>query len=69
METIIYNDLKLASLNKDIQRVPTLGPYAFVMGKILNGSMLYKLENDKNLRVDYLQKPLYRGLQIGKKLF
>ena len=49
--------------------MPTLGPYAFVMGKILNGSMLNKLENDKSLRDNYLKKPLYRGLLIEKDLF
>ena len=28
METFIYSDLKKASLNKDIKKVKTLGPYA-----------------------------------------
>ena len=41
METFIYSDLKKASLNKDIDKVKTLGPYAFVLQHILYKS-LYK---------------------------
>jgi len=43
METFIYKDLKLASLNKDISKVKTLGPYAHAMAKILNSSLFKKL--------------------------
>ena len=46
METFIYADLKKASLNKDIKKVKTLGPYAFVIGMILNGSLQNKLNNN-----------------------
>ena len=35
METFIYKDMKKASLNKDITKVKTLGPYAFVTTKII----------------------------------
>ena len=35
METFIYKDLKKASLNKDIKKVKTLGPYAFVLSQII----------------------------------
>jgi hypothetical protein len=31
METFIYKDLKKASLQKDITKVKTLGPYAYAM--------------------------------------
>ena len=40
METFIYGDMKKASLNKDIKKVKTLGPYAFVIAKILNESLI-----------------------------
>ena len=43
METFIYKDLKKASLNKDITKVKTLGPYACVMATILSGSLFEKL--------------------------
>ena len=46
METFIYKDLKKASLNKDITKVKTLGPYATVIGIILDKSFGKKLEND-----------------------
>ena len=46
METFIYGDLKKASLNKEITKVKTLGPYAFVMKIILNWSLEKKLENN-----------------------
>jgi hypothetical protein len=36
METFIYKDLKKASLEKDITKIKTLGPYALVMAVILN---------------------------------
>jgi hypothetical protein len=36
METFIFGDMKKASLNKDITKVKTLGPYADVLAKILN---------------------------------
>lgn len=34
METFIYNDLKKASLKKDISKLETLGPYAYVLSII-----------------------------------
>ena len=36
METFIYGDMKKASLNKDITKIKTLGPYAWVMRIITN---------------------------------
>ena len=69
METFIYKDLKLASLNKNIKKVKTLGPYAFVMGRILNNSMVEKLENDKKLSDKYLNKPLFRGILLKKEIY
>ena len=47
METFIYNDLKKASINKDCSRVKTLGPYAFVIGKIIRWAYIRKLEKDE----------------------
>ena len=49
METFIYKDLKIASLQKDITKVKTLGPYAWVMMRIINESLYRKLINDKEL--------------------
>ena len=46
METFIYGDMKKASLNKDIKKVKTLGPYAWALGMILNKSLNKKLMND-----------------------
>ena len=46
METFIYGDLKKACLNRDCSRVRTLGPYAFAIGKIIEGASQRKLEND-----------------------
>lgn len=43
MESFIYKDLKKASLEKDTRKVKTLGPYAFVMGRLLNESFKIKL--------------------------
>ena len=43
METFIYKDLKKASLEKDITKVKTLGPYAFVLSEILENSLKIKL--------------------------
>ena len=39
METFIYKDLKKASLEKDITKVKTLGPYAVGLGTILDKSL------------------------------
>jgi hypothetical protein len=49
METFIYKDLKKASLEKDITKVKTLGPYAHMMSVILETSFNKKLINDKKL--------------------
>ena len=49
METFIYGDLKKASLNKDFEKVKTLGPYAFALSYILGRSYREKLINDKNI--------------------
>ena len=65
METFIYKDLKKASLNKDITKVKTLGPYALVMGRILNRSLFKKLKNDWKLQNKYT-KHLFRGILIDK---
>ena len=46
METFIYRDMKKASLNKDISKVKTLGPYATAIGSILDKSLENKLKND-----------------------
>jgi hypothetical protein len=69
METFIYKDLKKASLNKDITKVKTLGPYACAMTKILDYSLNEKLNNDKELRKKYLGKPLFRGILIEKEKY
>ena len=47
METFIYKDLKKASLQKDITKVPTLGPYAFALSRIIAGGFEKKLKNNK----------------------
>ena len=67
METFIYHDLKKASLNKDISKVKTLGPYAYSITFILNRSLTMKLINDKQFSKKYLERPLYRGLLIDKE--
>ena len=59
METFIYKDLKKASLQKDITKIKTLGPYAFAMSGILGESLYKKLKNDKELAKKYLHKPLF----------
>ena len=46
METFIYKDLKKASLNKDIKKVKTLGPYAYAIALIISGSLEGKLMSD-----------------------
>jgi hypothetical protein len=46
METFIYKALKKASLQKDITKVKTLGPYAWVMMRIINESLYKKLKYD-----------------------
>ena len=43
METFIYKDLKKASLEKDITKVKTLGPYAKALSMILENSLEIKL--------------------------
>ena len=55
METFIYKDLKKASLQKDITKVKTLGPYAKVIGTILEKSLKKKIENDEKFRDKYLE--------------
>ena len=47
METFIYSDLKKACLNKDYTRVKTFGPYAFVLGKIIETGYFDILEEDE----------------------
>ena len=47
METFIYGDLKKACLNRDFSRVKTLGPYAWVMGRIIYGAYGNKLSQNK----------------------
>jgi hypothetical protein len=49
MDTFIYYDLKKASWSKDLSKVPTLGPYAYVLGKILKKAMFKKLMRDEKL--------------------
>jgi hypothetical protein len=49
MENFNYNDLKKASINKDFSKVPSLGPYAYTLTKILNQAFCKKLENNKYL--------------------
>ena len=46
METFIYGDMKKASLNKDISKVKTLGPYSFAIAAIISNSFEKKLRND-----------------------
>ncbi len=67
METFVYKDLKKACLQKDITKVKTFGPYAYVMSWILFESLYEKLNNDKELAYKYLGKLLFRGILIGKK--
>ena len=69
METFIYKDLKRASLEKDITKVRTLGPYAYVMSMIVNSSFFKKTNYDKELAKKYLNKTLFRGILIDKKKF
>jgi hypothetical protein len=69
METFIYKDMKKASLQKDITKVKTLGPYAFVISKILEKSMYKKLVNDNELFEKYRDKPLFRGILIDKEMY
>ena len=69
METFIYKDMKKASLEKDITKVKTLGPYAFVLTVILKESLFKKLENDKELLKKYFCKPLFRGILIDKEMY
>lgn len=47
METFIFGDLKKACLNKDCSRVKTLGPYAKVIGQIIDWAYWHKLKEDK----------------------
>ena len=47
METFIYKDLKKASLDKDISKILTFGPYAYAMTLIIGRGLLNKLKNDK----------------------
>ena len=47
MEIFIYKDLKKACLNRDYTRVKTFGPYAFVLGKIIETGYFDKLEEDE----------------------
>ncbi len=54
METFIYKDLKKASLQKDITKVKTLGPYAWMMSRILFEPLFQKLKNDEELVKKYL---------------
>ena len=67
METFIYKDLKKASLEKDITKVKTLGPYAWSMMRIINESLYIKLLNDKELLEKYRSKPLFRGILISEE--
>ena len=65
METFIYKDLKKASLEKDITKVKTLGPYAHMMSVILETSFNKKLINDKKLWRKY-DEFLFRGILLDK---
>ena len=55
MQSFIFKDLKKASLNKDISKVPTLGPYAYVMQGIITEGFELKLINDIKLQKKYLR--------------
>ena len=46
METFIYGDMKKVSLDKNIAKVKTLGPYAIALGAILDNSLKKKLKNN-----------------------
>ena len=46
METFIYKDLKKASLEKDISKVLTLGPFAHMISKIIHKAMYKKKLNN-----------------------
>ena len=69
METFIYGDLKKASLNKDINKIKTLGPYARVMGEILEESLKDKLMEDVKFTIKYVGKPVFRGILMDKENF
>ena len=53
METFIYKDLKKACLEKDINKVLTLGPFSLILFKIINESMLKKFKEDINILRNY----------------
>ena len=46
METFIYGDLKKTCLNRDYSKVKTLGPYAYVIRRIIIETHLLKIEYD-----------------------
>ena len=66
METFIYKDLKKASLEKDISKVLTLGPYAYAISEIIHKGMYKKKKNNK-LFLDKYLKPIYRGILINEE--
>ena len=43
METFIYKDLKKASLQKDVTKILTFGPYAYAITLIIGKALLKKL--------------------------
>jgi len=68
METFIYVDMKKASLNKDISKVKTLGPYAFGIATIISNSFEKRLKNDDIFK-KYRNASLFRGILIDQEKY
>lgn len=64
METFIYTDLKLASLNKDKSKIPTLGPYAAALSYIVMNAHKSRVDQNPDLRRKYKNLIVYRGIKM-----
>lgn len=69
METFLYKELKISSLEKDETKIVTLGPYAAALSFILANANKTRSKASKENKVKYQNITVYRGMYITKKEF
>ena len=61
METFIYKELREVCLNKNYEKILTLGPFAAALSQIIYRS--FENRNDK-IKEKYMYKSIYSGMLV-----
>ena len=65
METFIYFALNCATRNQDKSKIPTLGPFAIALGRIIWGAENRKERlEDKSAMTNEKPTNLYKGMKL-----